>query len=89
MRVLPESERPNDAAKIQMLSNMIYKDRDFRDRWSVAVLAKPLNTSADDTFQRIKARTANNTADFFTKPLPPAAFLAFRKIIMNVPDEFD
>ena len=34
-------------------------------------------------------RTANNTADFFTKPLPSASFLAFRKIIMNVPDEFD
>ena len=32
-------------------------------------------------------RTANNLADFFTKALKPKTFFAFRKIIMNEPDE--
>jgi hypothetical protein len=31
-------------------------------------------------------RTANNWADFFTKPLKPKSFRAMRKIIMNEPD---
>jgi hypothetical protein len=31
-------------------------------------------------------RTANNWADFFTKPLKAKAFRAMRKIIMNEPD---
>ena len=29
--------------------------------------------------------TVNNLADFFTKPLPPKSFTAFRDLIMNVP----
>jgi len=29
--------------------------------------------------------TAENLADFFTKPLPPKAFYRFRDILMNVP----
>ena len=32
-------------------------------------------------------RTANNLADFFTKALKPKTFFAFRKTIMNEPDE--
>ena len=31
-------------------------------------------------------RTANNWADFFTKPLRKKQFEAFRKVIMNIPD---
>ena len=30
-------------------------------------------------------RTADNLADFFTKPLPPTAFVQMRDAIMNVP----
>ena len=30
-------------------------------------------------------KTANNWADFFTKPLKPKVFFAMRKIIMNEP----
>ena len=30
--------------------------------------------------------TVNNIADFFTKPLPPKSFIAFRDRIMNVPE---
>ena len=29
--------------------------------------------------------TVNNMADFFTKPLPPKSFVAFRDLIMNAP----
>ena len=29
--------------------------------------------------------TVDNQADFFTKPLPPPAFLKFRSRIMNLP----
>ena len=31
-------------------------------------------------------RTADNAADFFTKPLPSKKFFAMRRIIMNEPD---
>ena len=34
-------------------------------------------------------RTANNTADFFTKPLKPIVFKEFRRIIMNIPDSIE
>ena len=32
-------------------------------------------------------RTADNLADFFTKPLPGKTFFAMRKLIMNEPSK--
>ena len=54
LRILPNDERPNDYKKIQMLSNMIYKDPEFRQTWKLNKVAKPLGTNHKETVDRIK-----------------------------------
>ena len=54
LRILPNAERPNDCKKIQMLSNMIYKDPEFRMTWKLNTVAKPLGTDHKETVDRIK-----------------------------------